>query len=141
VRFPHISNFATRDPVKLGEQLSRFEDNLDRALSEDSAAAAKRLSLALFNPATVPKNIVKIQAEQQLLVDSSAGDVSVLFPALSPQNYGKMFVLLRRSTSNAVSTACVDPSVKCNGSLTWPGFTGASNRAVIFFCDPTGYYR
>lgn len=141
MKFPHINNFSVNDPRRLGEELSRFEDNADRAISEVSAAAAKRLSLALFNPASTPRNIVAIQAEQQLVVDTSAGDVTVLFPALSPQNYGKLFVILRRSASNSVITANVSPAVTCNGSLTWPSFTGASNRALTFFCDPTGYYR
>lgn len=141
MKFPHINNFSTRDPAKLGEELSRLEDNVDRVLSSDSAAAAKRLTLALFNPASPPKNVVAIQAEQQLVVDTSVGNVTVLFPALSPQNYGKLFVILRRSAFGSVFTACVDSTVPCNGSLTWPSISGGSSRATIFFCDPTGYYR
>ena len=137
----HINQFTTNDPIGLGRQLSKLEDNVSAECDDIRANTLGLPVLASFTAvAGAVTNIVAIGSPKQLSVDSTAASVNVIFPKLTSANFGQRFTLLRRSSANNVVTACLDTTVLCNGSLTWPTFTGATPRLIEFYCDSSGYF-
>lgn len=133
----HIQQFETTDPVRLGRQLSALEDNVSKAIDEARAASSPLPTVALFT-ATAAKGVASLGPDQQLSVDTSIANASVVLPALKPANFGRRFVLLKPVAANAVTMLCQDSAVLCNGAAL-PSL--AAVGVYVFYCDKYGYYR
>jgi hypothetical protein len=141
VTLQRINNFMTDQPPELGRQLSRFEDNAGRELDSVRAASLPKPTLSAFTSKVgVAVNRVTFSNPGQLSIDSGQASVNVLFPKLTTAFFGLRFTLIRRSSLNSVICACLDTTVSCQGSLTFPTFTGATPRVIEFYCDSSGYY-
>jgi hypothetical protein len=141
VTLRQISQFTTDNPQALGRQLSQLESNVVAETSSiRNAMLAVPTLVSFVAKAGVVINVVAFGSAVQLSVDSSQASLSVIFPKLTTSYFGFTFTLIRRSALNNVVCQPLDPTVPCNGSLTWPTFTGATPRVVRFYCDPSGYY-
>lgn len=132
-----VNDFSTEDPARLDRELSQLEDNLDAEFRLIRKEMAPQARVSTFVPMGVD-SIRAIQPDQQLSVDTSILSGAVVFPPLSPENYGRRFTLIKRKAANNIVTSCQDTAVFCNAAA-FP--TLAAVGVYVFFCDSTGYYR
>jgi hypothetical protein len=139
--FKRVNDFSTENPTMLDRELSQLEDNVDSETRAIRATylLAPAIQSFVANPSAAA-NIVAFKVPGQLSVDPSKAIVTVVFPPLSPANFGQVFSLIRRSTGFATVTANQVSTVACNLSTTWPTFSTAANLVTQFFCDASGYY-
>ena len=129
-------NFATEDPAKLDRELSQLETNIDAEFVLVRKQLAPQLQVATFTPKT-GRTIVAIQPDQQLSIDTSSARANVVFPALTPANFGRKFVIIQRTAGNPILTSCQDPNVQCDATA-FPTITAVGRTE--FSCDASGYY-
>ena len=133
----HINSFTTDNPAKLSRELSDFEDRVSKEL-DNVRASSVPVPLVSKYLAAQPIGIVSVQPDQQLSVDTSRADSTVILPALSPKNFGRSFRVIKPSAANVIQFVCQDPAVLCNAAA-FPVVVAAG--PYIFYCDALGYYR
>lgn len=133
----HINDFKTRDPDKLQRQLSELEDNISKEFALARKETVPQLLVKSFY-ASASKGIVALQPDQQVNIDTSIAPAAAVFPALTPANFGRRFVLVKRVGANNLVTSCQDSTVLCNGAA-FPTLTAVGRYE--FTCDASGYYR
>lgn len=136
-KLSHVNSYDTDDPKKLSRQLSDLEDRIDAALQAVQRDSVPQPSVAAFL-ASATRGIVAVLPDQQLTIETSQASAAAVFPALNPSNFGRRFVLIKRSAVNNIVTSCRDTSVLCNGAA-FP--TLAAVGRYEFTCDASGYYR
>lgn len=134
--FRRVNNFTTEDPKRLARELSTMEDNLTAEFNLLRAELAPNLRAVSF-VATPARGIVAILPDQQLSVDTSLANASVVFPALDPRNFGHRFAVVKRVTAGSIVTSCQDAAVLCNAA---PFPTIVAAGLTIFCCDSSGYF-
>lgn len=137
--FKRVNDFST-DPgneAKLDRELSQLEDNIARSFQEADDKFALQMVVRAFTPLGTDK-VVAIQPGDQLSLDTGPGDVAVVFPPLTPANFGRLFRVLKRYPMNNVVLSCQDPTVLLNGAAF---VTIAAVGVTTVFCDATGYYK
>lgn len=139
--FSHVNSFDTDNPDRLSRQLSQMEDNISAECASIRAQTLPVPTIATFTAlASAVANIIAIGTAKQLSVDSANASLTVLFPPITAALIGQRFTLIRRSSANNVVTANQVAGTLCNGSATWPTFTGATPRVIEFYCDSSGYF-
>ncbi|MEI9950803.1 MAG: hypothetical protein WDO74_17940 [Pseudomonadota bacterium] len=135
--FKRVNDFTTENPVKLDRELAQLEDNITAEFDLLRKQTAPQLQVVTFT-ASASRGIVSILPDQQLSVDTSIATGFVVLPLLVPSNFGRKFVLIKRSFTGSIITSCQDSTVLCNGA----GFPTISAIGVTtFHCDSTGYFR
>lgn len=132
-----ITEFHTKDPVKLDRELSQLEDNVDLALREFAAAATPQAGVDSFQPIGAV-TIASLLPDRQLSIDTSLGNAIAVLPPLATANFGRQFVLIKRVAANQISVSCADPDVLHNGGA-FP-IVLAATGVRLFYCDARGYY-
>lgn len=136
--FKRVNSFTTEDAAKLARELPQLEDNVAAEFSSLRGEVLSRPQVVNFI-ATPTRNVIAILPDQQLSVDTSQAEATVVFPALDARNFGRIFFLIKRNSSPFdLKTACQDPAVLCN-AVPFPILM--SSGAVVFLCDSSGYYR
>ncbi len=132
-----VNDFSTENPEKLDRELSQLEDNVDaefKLVRKELAPQPRPVSFV----SSASRGIVAIQPGDQLSVDTFIANASVVLPPLSPANFGRKFVLIKRVSTNAIAVSCQDATVSCNGGA-FPNITAVG--VTVFYCDASGYYR
>jgi hypothetical protein len=137
VSLEHINSFDTGSPGKLSRQLSDLEDNVAAELERVRGSSVPVPAISSFL-ASAARGITNLQADQQLSVDTSQAPAAVVFPPLNPNNFGRRFVIIKRTAANNIVTSCQDASVLCNGAA-FPALAAVGRYE--FSCDASGYYR
>lgn len=135
-----VNEFHTTDPVKLARELPDLEDNVDRAIAELQASAAPKLVVDSFQPLG-NVTIVSLVPDHQLSIDTTQANAIAVLPALSPENFGKRFALIKRLPANQIVVTCQEPTTSHNGvpgPASFPTIAAAGVR--LFYCDSAGYY-
>lgn len=133
----HINDFDTGNPQKLSRQLSDLEDNVSAELDRVRNETVPQARVSSFL-ATASRGIVPLRPDQQLTIDTSIAPAAAVFPPLTPANFGRRFVIIKRSGSNNIVTSCQDSTVLCNGAA-FPVLAAVGRYE--FTCDASGYYR
>ena len=133
----HINSFDTDNPQKLSRQLSDLEDNVSAELDRVRAGAVPIPIVASFS-ATASRGIVALLPDQQLTIDTSIASAAAVLPPLTPANFGRKFLVVKRVGTNSIVTSCQDATVLCNGGA-FPTITAIG--ITTFCCDSSGYYR
>lgn len=135
--FKRVNDFTTEDPVRLDRELAQLEDNIVAEFDLVRKQLAPQLQVVSFT-ATASRGIVSISPDQQLSVDTSIANGFVVFPPLVASNFGRKFVLIKRTSTGSMITSCQDSTVLCNGAA-FPTITAVG--VTSFHCDAGGYYR
>jgi len=133
-----VNQFHTSDPKLLDRELNTLEDNVAKETESIRSTFLPAPTCLTYTYSTSP-GIVHAQADTQLSVDTSMGNVTVVLPALSPKNFGRRFVILKRVTANTITIVCQDPAVTLNGGS--PVNVSLASGGATFLCDAVGYYR
>ncbi|HYQ03720.1 MAG TPA: hypothetical protein VER96_33835 [Polyangiaceae bacterium] len=135
--FKRVNDFATEDPAKLDRELSQLESNIDAEFNLVRKELAPQLRVDSFY-ATASRGIVAMQPDKQLTIDTSIAPATAVFPKLTPANFGRRFVIVKRAGANNITTSCQDATVLCNGAA-FPVLAAVGRYE--FTCDASGYYR
>lgn len=135
--FKRVNNFTTDKLLQLGRELPQLEENVaaEFVLLRGETIARPRVETFIATPT---RRVIAILPDQQLSVDTSNSEATVVFPAPEPRLFGRIFFLIKRSGLGNLVTQCQDPATKCNDAA-FPVFMSAG--AVVFLCDASGYYR
>lgn len=135
-----IGDWSTDDPVKLDRELTAHEDSIAAEFQSvrDTFARTATVSTRVSLPAPKPAAFA-LQPDEQASFDTLLGGLTGVLPALTPKNFGRRFVVLKRFAANTVSVVCQDPTVKLNAAA-FPLAISAAG-ATVFYCDAAGYYR
>lgn len=135
--FKRVNDYSTDDPVKLDRELSQLEDNIAAEFSFVEDNFAKAVTVDVFR-ALGSIRIVPFMPGEQLSVETDQADAVVVFPPLTPTNFGRPFSLIKRSSTGNVVLSCSDPNVKYNGG-SFPTVT--TQGGTRYGCDASGYWR
>jgi hypothetical protein len=134
-----VNQFHSDDPTKLTRELSDFEDNVDAALQQQAAATVPRPIVDSFQPIG-SVTVTPLLPDHQLSIDTATGNAIAVLPAVASANFGRRFVLVKRSALNQITVTCSDPSATHNAAA-FPFVTAAGFAGVrVFYCDARGYY-
>lgn len=135
----HVVEFHTDDPVKLARELPDLEDNVDRALRDLAAATVPQAVIDSFQPLG-SVTIAPLLPDHQLSIDTTQGNAIAVLPAVTPANFGRRFVLVKRALANQINVTCADPNATHN-AVAFPIIMAAATAGVrVFYCDSAGYY-
>lgn len=135
--FKRVNDFSTENPVMLDRELSQLESNIADQFNELDKTVAKSTNVSSFFSLS-PNTVVPLMVDEQRSIDTTQGNAIAVLPALDPTNFGRRFVVIKRSASNAISVTCSDTAAQINAAAFPLSITAVGARVI--YCDQTGYY-
>ncbi len=118
---------------ELLRQLVQLEENIDIALKAIINAMAIKLRPTNRKTETYAAKVFDL-----VMVDTTAGDVSITMPAPSPLNAGQTIGIVTLSASNNVNLSSADGRDTLNGGAT--DLVGGSIKLTTYISSGEGWY-